>query len=57
MEQCRPDGQVHKKPDKYNDINRGVTAKEMREAREAARRAGLHRFDERWLRPADGLFL
>ncbi len=45
MAQYRPDGQVS--GERYPELNRGVTADEMKEARRLARAAGLHRFDGR----------
>lgn len=53
MGQYRPEYQVGE-PDRegharYTEIQRKPMAKELEEAREAARAAGLWRFDERWL--------
>lgn len=48
MDQYFPDAKVVEKPDKYRDINRRVTGLEYRQARQAAKQAGLHRMDERW---------
>lgn len=48
MDQYFPDAKVVEKPEKYGDINRRVSRKEFRDAKEAARKAGLYRFDERW---------
>ncbi len=45
MDQYRPEGRVG--PQKYSEINRRITSRELEEAYEAARDAGLHRFDER----------
>ena len=45
MAQYRPAGQVS--GERYPELNRGVTADEMNEARRLARAAGLHRFDGR----------
>lgn len=43
MDQYRPAGRVG--PDRYPEINRRVTSREMAEAYRFAREAGLHRFD------------
>lgn len=48
MDQYSPDAQVLRKPERYPDIARRITASEFREAHQLARNAGLHRFDERW---------
>jgi putative pyruvate formate lyase activating enzyme len=45
MGQYYPAGKVSS--ERYGELNRGLTRQEMSEAYEAARRAGLHRFDER----------
>ncbi|MEK6711976.1 MAG: radical SAM protein [Nitrospinota bacterium] len=45
MDQYRPAGRVG--PDRYPELNRHVTSREMAEARRLAREAGLHRFAER----------
>jgi putative pyruvate formate lyase activating enzyme len=50
MDQYHPDAQVLRKPDRYKDIARRITGTELREAEQAARDAGLHRFDKRWRR-------
>ena len=50
MSQYHPAARVTARPDKYEEINRCVTAREMAAAYDAARREGLHRFDVR--RPA-----
>ena len=48
MDQYRPDAQVLKRPEQYADIHRRPTSAELRAAEDAAREAGLHRFDQRW---------
>jgi len=48
MDQYRPEGQVLRRPGRYEEIERGVSHGEMEEAFIAAREAGIHRFDERW---------
>lgn len=48
MDQYFPDAHVVRKPDRYNNISRKITKKELREARSQAKDAGLYRFDERW---------
>ncbi len=45
MAQYHPDGKVGR--DKYSEINRRVTPKEMESAYRVAAEAGLHRFDIR----------
>jgi putative pyruvate formate lyase activating enzyme len=45
MAQYRPAGKVNR--ESYTEINRGVSADEMEAAYEAAKKAGLWRFDER----------
>ncbi len=47
MDQYFPDAKVVEKPDKYGDINRRITGLEYRQAKQAAKQAGLHRIDER----------
>ncbi len=54
MDQYFPDAQVTRKPDRYPGIARRVTGEEFREARQAARDAGLYRFDTRWRRQGIG---
>ncbi|MDR8391403.1 radical SAM protein [Aliifodinibius sp. S!AR15-10] len=51
MDQYRPDAQVQRKPERYDKISRPTNRQEFREARQAARDAGLHRLDERWRDP------
>lgn len=51
MDQYRPDAQVERKPDRYEDISRPTNRKEFRKAKKAARDAGLYRLDERWRDP------
>jgi putative pyruvate formate lyase activating enzyme len=48
MDQYYPDAQVSRKPERYQQITRRVTGGEFREAKEAARKAGLYRLDVRW---------
>lgn len=48
MDQYIPDAQVTRKPGRYPEISRKITGEEFREARVAAHKAGLHRFDMRW---------
>ncbi|MDX1673121.1 MAG: radical SAM protein, partial [Balneolaceae bacterium] len=48
MDQYRPDARVLRKPERYEKINRSTNRKEFRQARQAARDAGLYRLDERW---------
>jgi len=48
MDQYHPDAQVLRKPERYQEISRSITGSEFREARQAARDAGLYRFDVRW---------
>lgn len=48
MDQYHPDGKVLQKPEKYRDINRGISDAEYREALKIAREVGLWRFDVRW---------
>ena len=50
MDQYHPDAQVLRKPGRYKDIARRITGTELREAKQAARNAGLYRFDKRWRR-------
>jgi putative pyruvate formate lyase activating enzyme len=50
MDQYRPDAQVTRRPEQYADIGRRPASAELRAAEDAAREAGLHRFDERWRR-------
>ena len=50
MDQYYPDAQVVRKPGRYKDIERRISGAEFREAREAARDAGLYRIDQRWRR-------
>jgi uncharacterized Fe-S radical SAM superfamily protein PflX len=45
MDQYHPAGRVG--PERYPEINRRTTPREMAEAVRLARGAGLHRFDER----------
>jgi len=47
MDQYRPAWRVVEKPDKYGEIGRPLHSGELETAVEAARRAGLHRFDDR----------
>ena len=47
MDQYRPAWKVAERPDKYHEIGRSLRAGELEMAVEAARRAGLHRFDRR----------
>ena len=51
MDQYGPAGKVLELPDRYADVGRRVTPREVAEAAAAARTAGLWRLDERW-RPA-----
>ncbi|MCC5908754.1 MAG: hypothetical protein JJU13_21225 [Balneolaceae bacterium] len=55
MDQYFPDAQVTRKPGRYPEISRKITGEEFREARVAAREAGLHRFDTRWRRHGIGI--
>jgi len=48
MAQYHPDGQVG--ADRYPELNRRITRRELAEAYRAAQEAGLHRFDERQIR-------
>ncbi len=48
MGQYYPSAKVNR--EKYSEINRRVTMKEMDEAYASAQQAGLSRFDERWMR-------
>jgi len=48
MDQYYPDAQVVNKPGRYKDIERRITNGEFREAKDAARDAGLYRIDQRW---------
>ena len=50
MDQYFPAAQVVRKPGRYEDIERKVTGGEFREAKLAAREAGLYRIDQRWRR-------
>jgi putative pyruvate formate lyase activating enzyme len=47
MDQYRPAWRVLEKPDKYEEISRSLHSGELEAAYEAARSAGLHRFDRR----------
>jgi putative pyruvate formate lyase activating enzyme len=51
MDQYRPDAQVTRKPGRYEKINRQTNRLEFREAKQAAKEAGLYRLDERWRHP------
>ena len=48
MTQYHPDGQVGM--DRFPELNRRITRRELAEAYRAAQEAGLHRFDERQIR-------
>lgn len=48
MDQYYPDAQVVNKPGRYSDIERRITGAEFRQAKAAARDAGLYRIDQRW---------
>lgn len=50
MDQYFPDAQVVRKPGRYEEIERRITGSEFREAKQAARDAGLYRIDQRWRR-------
>lgn len=50
MEQYYPAGMVLKQPERYKLITRQITNSEFEKAIEIAKRFGLHRFDERWIR-------
>jgi putative pyruvate formate lyase activating enzyme len=50
MDQYRPAWKVVEKPEKYEEIARSLRAGELKAAYEAARGAGLHRFDRRLAR-------
>jgi putative pyruvate formate lyase activating enzyme len=47
MDQYHPEGRVLRSPEKYPEISRRTSPDEHEAALEAARRAGLHRFDTR----------
>ena len=47
MAQYRPAGLVLRRPERYREIGRAITAREYAEAARLARREGLHRFDGR----------
>ena len=47
MDQYRPAWRILERPDEYEKIGRSLRASELERAVEAARRAGLHRFDHR----------
>jgi putative pyruvate formate lyase activating enzyme len=47
MDQYAPAGRVLEKPELYGDLRRRITSRELEEAFEAARAAGLWRFDSR----------
>jgi putative pyruvate formate lyase activating enzyme len=49
MGQYRPEGKVS--AEKYGELNRPITARELADAFQVARDAGLSRFDERWHPP------
>lgn len=51
MDQYFPAGQVTARPERYAEIGRPISPTEAMEAAQLARRAGLHRLDERWRRP------
>ena len=50
MDQYFPAGQVTARPERYAEIGRPTSPTEFLEAVQLARRAGLHRLDERWRR-------
>ncbi len=47
MDQYHPEGMVLRKPEKYSQLNRGISRKEYDDACHAARDEGLYRFDTR----------